>query len=85
MISYPEKAFGKPGALRAFLCTDTRLDTSEILRYYRNRWDIEVFFKQQKNVFGFDGYQIRSAKGIERFWLILSLAVFYCVVSRSMP
>jgi len=55
------------------------------LRYYRNRWDIEVFFKQQKNVFGFDGYQIRSAKGIERFWLILSLAVFYCVVSRSMP
>ena len=84
LISYSEKAFGIPQALRAFLCTDTELDTSEILRYYRNRWDIEVFFKQQKNIFGFDGYQMRSAKGIERFWLLLSLAAFYCVVSRSM-
>jgi len=61
LISYPEKAFGKPEALRAFLCTDTALETSVILQYYRNRWDIEVFFKQQKNIFGFDGYQMRSA------------------------
>jgi len=85
LISYPEGAFGNPKALRAFLCTDTELDTPTILQYYRNRWDIEVFFKQQKNIFGFGGYQIRSAKGIERFWLILSLASFYCIVSRSAP
>lgn len=85
LISYPEKAFGKLDALRAFLCTDMELNTAMILRYYQNRWDIEVFFKQQKSIFGFDGYQIRSAKGIERFWLILSLASFYCVVSRTMP
>lgn len=85
LLSYPEKAFGKPEALRAFLCTDLELDTSVILHYYRNRWDIEVLFKQQKNIFGFDGYQMRSAIGIERFWLMLSIAAFYCVVSRSMP
>jgi hypothetical protein len=85
LISYPENAFGKPQALRAFLCTDTELDTLTILDYYHNRWDIEVFFKQQKNIFGFDGYQMRSAKGIERFWLLLSLASFYCIVSRDLP
>ena len=85
LISYPEDAFGNPTALRAFLCTDLELDTLTILQYYHNRWDIEVFFKQQKNIFGFGGYQIRCAKGIERFWLILSLASFYCIVSRSAP
>ena len=85
LISYPEDAFGNPQALRAFLCTDMELDSPTILQYYRNRWDIEVFFKQQKNLFGFGGYQIRCTKGIERFWLILSLASFYCIVSRSTP
>lgn len=85
LISYPEDAFGDAKALRAFLCTDTSLDTVTILRYYQNRWDIEVFFKQQKNLFGFKGYQIRSAKGIDRLWLLLSLASFYCIVSRDMP
>jgi hypothetical protein len=85
LISYPEKAFGNPQALRAFLCTDCELDTLAVLQYYHNRWDIEVFFKQQKNIFGFDGYQMRSVTGIERFWLLLTLASFYCIVSRDMP
>ncbi len=85
LLSYPENAFGNAKALRAFLCTDTSLDTATILRYYQNRWDIEVFFKQQKTILGFKGYQIRSVKGIERFWLLLSLTTFYCIVSRNMP
>ena len=85
LLSYPEDAFGEPTALRAFLCTDTTLDTPTILQYYKNRWDIEVFFKQQKNLLGFKGYQIRSAKGIDRLWLILSLASFYCILTRDMP
>jgi hypothetical protein len=55
------------------------------LQYYQNRWEIEVFFKQQKNLLGFKGYQIRSGKGIDRLWLLLSLASFYCIVSRQMP
>ena len=34
LFSYPEKAFGKPKALRAFLCMDVSLPTNEILDYY---------------------------------------------------
>jgi hypothetical protein len=87
LITYPENAFGKADALRAFLCTDASLDTSVILEYYRNRWKIEVFFKQQKNLLGFSGYQIRSQVGIDRLWILLSLVSFYCVVGgkQSLP
>ena len=80
LITYPEKAFGKEHALRAFLCTDVSLDCATILEYYRNRWGIEVFFKQQKNLLGFSGYQMRSARGIDRFWIILTLVSMYCVI-----
>lgn len=64
LLSYPEKAFGKPKALRAFLCTDVSLSTNEILLHYVCRWSIEVFFRQCKDKLALDSYQIRSAKGI---------------------
>ena len=46
-----------------------------------------MFFKQQKNSLGFNKYQIRSIKAIERFWLIMSLAHLYCVtgLDNAMP
>jgi IS4 transposase len=78
LITYPKDAFGNPRALRAFLCTDTSLTTVEILDIYAERWQIEVFFRQAKNVLAFDKYQIRSSKGIKRFWLIMSLVHFLC-------
>ena len=37
LLSYPEKAFGKPKALRTFLNTDVSLTTNEILSYYIGR------------------------------------------------
>lgn len=43
LLSYPEKAFGKPKALRAFLSIDVSLSTNEILSCYVCRWSIEVF------------------------------------------
>ena len=61
LLSYPEKAFGKPKALKAFLNTDVSLSTDEILAYYVCRWPIEVFFRQGKDKPTLDSYQIRSA------------------------
>jgi hypothetical protein len=83
LITYPENAFGLDHALRSFICTDVSLETSVILEFYRNRWKIEVFFKQQKNLLGFSGYQMRSKQAIDRFWIILSLTVFYCVTGTG--
>ena len=83
LLSYPEKAFGKPKALRAFLSTDVSLSTDEILSYYVCRWPIEVFFRQCKDKLALDSYQIRSAQGIRRYWLIMSLAHYMCVIGNG--
>ena len=74
LFSYPEKAFGKPKALRAFFCMDVSLSTNKILDNYVCRWPIEVFFRQCKDKLALDSYQIRSAQGIRRYWLIMSFA-----------
>lgn len=73
ILSYPADAFKNPNALKAFISTDSSLDTQTILEYYTERWCIEVYFKQEKNDLGFNKYQIRSIKGIKRFWILASL------------
>lgn len=35
---------------------------------------MEVFFRQAKDKLAFDKYQVRSTKGIQRYWLLMSLA-----------
>ena len=83
LFSYPEKAFGKPKALRTFLCMDVSLSTNEIRDNYVCRWPIEVFFRQCKDKLALDSYQIRSAQGIRRYWLIMSFAHYMCVVGTG--
>lgn len=74
LISYPTDAFHAPKALRAFISTDVFLSTREILNKYVERWPIEVFFRQSKDKLSFSRYQVRSSKGIRRYWLLMSLA-----------
>ena len=63
---------------------DVSLSTEEILNFYVERWDIEVFFRDCKTKLAFDKYQIRSAKGIRRFWLLTSLAhLMACLHSEN--
>ena len=76
LISFPMGTIGNPKALRTFISTDVSLATEEILELYVNRWEIEVFFRACKTKLAFDRYQIRSAKGIKRFWILTSLAYF---------
>ncbi|MDR0999618.1 MAG: transposase, partial [Clostridiales bacterium] len=78
LLSWPTTAFKNPKALKAFICTDTTLDTLTILKYYGQRWCIETFFGQSKDTLGFGKYQIRSIKGIERLWTIMSLCHLLC-------
>lgn len=85
LLSYPEKAFGNSKALRAFLSTDVSLSTDQILSYYVCRWPIEIFFRQCKDKLALDSYQIRSAKGICRYWLLMSLAHYICVMGTESP
>lgn len=83
LLSYPEKAFGNLKALRAFLSTNVSLSTDEILSCYGCRWSIEVFFRQCKDKLALGSYQIRSAQGIRRYWLLMSLAHYICVTGTG--
>lgn len=74
LIAYPKDAFHAPKVMRAFISTDISLSTQEILDIYVEWWPVEVFFRQSNNRLVFDRYQLRSAKGIHRYWLLLSLA-----------
>ena len=73
LISYPKDAFHVPKALQVFISTDTSLSIREILDRYVERWPVEVFFRQSKDRLAFDRYQLRSSKGIRRYWLLMSL------------
>ena len=83
LLSYPEKAFGNPKALRTFISTNVALSTQEILSCYVYRWSIEIFFRQYKDKMALNGYQLRSAQGIKRYWLLMSLAHFMCIAGTG--
>lgn len=83
LLSWPEDALFKEGALKVFICTETEIDTQMILSHYSKRWPIEIFFRQNKMELGLDRYQIRSAKAIKRFWILNMLTYFYCVTGTT--
>jgi len=78
LLSWPKDSFKNPKTLRAFICTDTELETATILEYHGKRWCIETFFGQQKSNLGFGKYQIRSIRGIDRLWTLMSLCHLLC-------
>ena len=54
--------------------TDMSLPIETVLRYYRLRWELETVFRDTKQNFGFDNYQVRSHKSISRFVQLSFLA-----------
>ena len=84
LLTYPKNAFGKEKALRAFISTNAALSDEEILNLYVTRWSIEVYFRDCKSKLALGSYQIRSANGIKRLWLIASLVyLLACLESES--
>ncbi|MDR1541877.1 MAG: hypothetical protein LBU32_28640 [Clostridiales bacterium] len=65
-LPHPKDSFGKPAALRAFICADASLGIEAMLYYYGDRRRIETLFLQAKGGLGFGKSQIRSIKGMER-------------------
>ena len=59
------------------------LATVKKRKYYVYRWSIEIFFRQCKDKMALDGYQLRSAQGIKRYWLLMSLAHFMCIAGTG--
>lgn len=62
--------------------TDASLSSEIIIDYYSHRWEIEVSFRYQKERLGLDNYEMRSLKGIERFWELLYLLYNFLELKR---
>jgi len=80
LLSYPKNTFGDKNALRVFICSDSNLPDEVILAHYTHRWKIEVMFKQHKMYMGFKSFMLRSAKAIDRLFVILPLDHFFFIV-----
>ena len=57
----------KPYRYFHLFTSDVELSATEMLQHYRNRWEIETAFRDAKQNFGFDTYQLRSHQGLNRF------------------
>ena len=58
---------GKPYRYFCVFTTDLTLEIRQIVVYYRQRWQIETAFRDAKQHFGFDSYQVKSKQSINRF------------------
>ncbi len=57
----------KPYRYFCVFTTDVALEIPKIVEYYQHRWEIETAFRDAKQHFGFDTYQVKSRKSINRF------------------
>lgn len=64
--------FKKPVFL---LSTDIELDAKTIIEYYSKLWTVETNYRYLKVNLGFDKYRIRSLLSIERYFVIVFLAI----------
>ena len=61
----PKKS--KPYRYFCVFTSDLERPVAEVIRHYRNRWQIETTFRDVKQNFGFDTYQLRNRKSLNRF------------------
>lgn len=68
----PEKS--KPYRYFLVYTTDLTLPVETILRYYKLRWGFETNMRDSKEELGFDHYQVRSQRSIQRSVLLSFVA-----------
>ena len=75
----------KPYRYFLVFTTDLTLQIPKIVEYYRHRWQIETAFRDVKQHFGCDGYQVKSRKSINRFVQLSFIAATFTKLIFSMP
>lgn len=64
------------------MSTDIELDAQTIIKYYLNRWSIETNYKYLKSHLAFDKYKVQSILSIERYFLLVFLAMNFLEIYR---
>jgi hypothetical protein len=57
----------KPYRYFLLFSSDVERSAAELIQLYRKRWQIETAFRDAKQNFGFDTYQLRNRTGLNRF------------------
>lgn len=83
VLSWPKDALFNEKALKAFISLDSTIETIDILNHYIHRWPIEIFFRESKRYLGLDDYQVRSERGIKKYFVLLMLTYTYCELEVS--
>jgi len=60
-----------------FLCTDLSLSAQEALRYYQQRWPVEVDNFYLKVALGLGDFRVQSFEAIEKWFSVVLLAMNY--------
>lgn len=77
VLSWPKSAQLEPKVLRCFISQDLQLSVKQILNPYTKRLPIELYFRETKQNFGFDRYQVRTIKGINPLMLLIQIMYLY--------
>ena len=64
----------KPYQYFCVFTSDLQLPVETVIRHYKDRWQIETAFRDVKEHFGFDTYQLRNPKSLNRFVQLSFLA-----------
>lgn len=80
-VIYP---FGLKPSVKEFSTYIRKNETCPvILKYYQNRWDIEVSYRYHKNSLGFDQYQVQSLTFIKRYWSMVFMTYTFLELFRT--
>jgi hypothetical protein len=69
--------------VRYWATSERQADLASVIGWVGQRWSIEQFFADVKELFGTDHYQVRSAKAIVRFWCLCFLGYLYLEEQRA--
>jgi hypothetical protein len=69
--------------VRYWATSELAADIATVINWAAQRWAIETFFADVKEIFGTDQYQLRSAQGVVRFWHLAFLAYCYLEEQRA--
>jgi len=72
------------GQVRYWATSEEQADLGTVVGWAAQRWTIEPFFDDVKEIFGTDHYQLRSTKGLLRFWHLAFLAYCYLEQQRAL-
>jgi len=56
------------------VANNPRWDARRILKVYKSRWQIEIFYRDSKQNLGLQDYEMRDLQGIKRHWYLVFLS-----------